>query len=689
MFDKYEIKTYPEYCIIENSESDSENELSNLPFKKATNINEDDYEYPDENITPSLLDKANDKINQYQRSNTNRRKTPKEQILRNNKMIQKPSVNTYNSELINKSGITPSNSSKNKNRIINNKSNEINNKSKRINLNQYFNMTKVQLPQRTLKKYQNQFLDVENIDNFRVLSYRPEDYQTSYNKENGKSKIIQIFKKQEASELYFPSKRAKSPPYPNYTLNSSGNKKEEIDKNNILSFYQTPSLKFQSFFGSFIGPKSNKNISQSKSTSKSKVNQLQDFNIEKLIEIGDNSGTKWKNILAFGNKIKQLRNLNKMQKFKTQEKLKYKAKTEKNINEEEDKEPKPIIQRIKLNNKDYNILRSSNNSKKIFYHGQFKRKRGVNKIQVLSNPSDLNHTTRIKINPLYQISNQNDQNLGQSKMVVRSRRINTSVNNNNNKNISYNSNYNPNKNRKKIIKSNPKIQENEKLYQIRNNNINDINGNINNNVNISASNYNNRRLKNRNNSNGIINKISPIKILNKTPHIDISNKRRKKAKNSIKIINNNNNNNGNNNNNNRNNNLNNSLKNYNKINTSLEGIKYINYASMNKDKYIQKEKSEKNVLEEIKEIDYNESNENELIEKNKKINIKMGFIPDDEKFKKININNGAIRDSRNNHQKDNKRKRYYGYDDRHNLEGTINNHSIYYSVHTTKTDKIN
>ena len=52
-----------------------------------------------------------------------------------------------------------------------------------------------------------------------------------------------------------------------------------------------------------------------------------------------------------------------MQKFKTQEKLKYKAKTEKNINEEEDKEPKPIIQRIKLNNKDYNILRSSQKKK--------------------------------------------------------------------------------------------------------------------------------------------------------------------------------------------------------------------------------------------------------------------------------------------------------------------------------------
>ena len=413
MFDKYEIKTYPEYCIIENSESDSENELSNLPFKKATNFNEDDYEYPDENITPSLLNKANDKINQYQRSNNNfRRKTPKEKILRDKKMIQKPSVNTYNSEIINKSDIFPYNSNKGKNKIINNK-NEFNNKNKRINLNNYFNSTKVQLPHRTLKKYQNQFLDVENIDNFKVLSYRPEDYQNNYNKENGKSKLIQIFKKQETSELYFPSKRAKSPPSPKYTLSNSGNKKEIDLENNFLSFYQTPTLKFQSFFGSFIGPRSNKNMTQSKSTSKSRINQLQDFNIEKLKEIGDNSDNKWKKILAFGNKIKQLRNLNKMIKLKTEERLKYKAKTEKNLNEEEEiKVQKPIIKRIKLNNKDYNILRSSNNSKKIFYHGQIKRKKNIDKNQILTNPSDLNlnHTVKIKINPLNQISKQNEPN---------------------------------------------------------------------------------------------------------------------------------------------------------------------------------------------------------------------------------------------------------------------------------------
>ena len=566
MFDKYEIKTYPEYCIIENSESDSENELSNLPFKKATNFNEDDYEYPDENITPSLLNKANDKINQYQRSNNNfRRKTPKEKILRDKKMIQKPSVNTYNSEIINKSDISPYNSNKSKNKIINNK-NEFNNKNKRINLNNYFNSTKVQLPHRTLKKYQNQFLDVENIDNFKVLSYRPEDYQTNYNKENGKSKLIQIFKKQETSELYFPSKRAKSPPSPKYTLSNSGNKKEIDLENNFLSFYQTPTLKFQSFFGSFIGPRSNKNMTQSKSTSKSRINQLQDFNIEKLKEIGDNSDNKWKKILAFGNKIKQLRNLSKMTKFKTEERLKYKEKTEKNLNEEEEiNVQKPIFKKIKLNNKDYNILRSSNNSKKIFYHGQIKRKKNINKNQILTNPSDFNRTARIKINPLNQIVKQNEPNLNQNKMVIRSRRINTSVNNNGNKNFVNNSNYNINQIRKKIIKSNPKVQE------VKNNNING-------NMNTTSPNHSNKRLIIKNNINDVINKISPIKIPNKTAYIDIGKRTRK---NIIKVISSrkNNNNNGN-------NKVNYSIKNYNKLNTNSERIQNKNYPLINKDKNI-------------------------------------------------------------------------------------------------------
>lgn len=69
MYDKYGKRTYPENCIQENSETDSENEIDSLPFKKATYVNEVDNIYPDENITPSLFDKVNNKINNYQQNN--------------------------------------------------------------------------------------------------------------------------------------------------------------------------------------------------------------------------------------------------------------------------------------------------------------------------------------------------------------------------------------------------------------------------------------------------------------------------------------------------------------------------------------------------------------------------------------------------------------------------------------------
>ena len=45
-----------------------------------------------------------------------------------------------------------------------------------------------------------------------------------------------------------------------------------------------------------------------------------------------------------------------------------------------------------------------------------------------------------------------------------------------------------------------------------------------------------------------------------------------------------------------------------------------------------------------------------------------------DKFRKISkVNNGGI-DVKKSYQKEFKTKRYYGYDDRHNLEDTINNH---------------
>ena len=43
-------------------------------------------------------------------------------------------------------------------------------------------------------------------------------------------------------------------------------------------------------------------------------------------------------------------------------------------------------------------------------------------------------------------------------------------------------------------------------------------------------------------------------------------------------------------------------------------------------------------------------------------------------------------DIKKNNQRDYRNKRYYGYDDRHNLEGPINNHSVYVSVYTKKKE---
>lgn len=71
---------------------------------------------------------------------------------------------------------------------------------------------------------------------------------------------------------------------------------------------------------------------------------------------------------------------------------------------------------------------------------------------------------------------------------------------------------------------------------------------------------------------------------------------------------------------------------------------------------------------------------------------------------KYNNNNNSINNTKINNQNDKKYtykefkiKNYYGYDERHNLEGPINNHSYYVSVYSRKkvnqknhsNDKIN
>lgn len=49
--------------------------------------------------------------------------------------------------------------------------------------------------------------------------------------------------------------------------------------------------------------------------------------------------------------------------------------------------------------------------------------------------------------------------------------------------------------------------------------------------------------------------------------------------------------------------------------------------------------------------------------------------------KKYNKNN---RVASNLYYKDNKQKNYYGFDERHNLEDTIDNHAYYESIHSKK-----
>lgn len=303
---------------------------------------------------------------------------------------------------------------------------------------------------KSLKVFKNKYLDVEKSDNFNVLSYKQEDSEKDTNKQNKKSKLIQMFKKQETSELFFPSKRTKSPQF--VSNNSAKKENEKKNDNKMKSSYQTPTLKFQSFYGSFTRQKNSRNLNQSKSTCKRTVNQLKDFNIDKLIEIGDNQDNKLKNILSFGNKIKDIRNKFKMRNEENKLKelnvtnvkddMRYKIRTEVSV---DNANPNQLHgKKIELNSQKHNVLGKHNTNKKIVYHGQIKRKRNFKNKQEIIPPlkqEEINNSN---------ILNKSNYN---SNMVVKSRRINTyNINNNNNNSDNRN---------------NDSIRTRQKKYQIK------------------------------------------------------------------------------------------------------------------------------------------------------------------------------------------------------------------------------
>ena len=613
MNDKYEIKTYPEYFKFDDSDTETEKTKSALKGKKkATYINPK--KFSDQVFQPEcIFTKEKNNISFYESDSNNscyNVKKYKSLNKKNNKI-------NYDSDVINRKGSCSPVNFVEEQFSYNFTTTEANNDNKndistplnqRICLDNFFHQNSNQVPKRTIKAYKNQF-DVEKSDNFNVISNRPED--SDIIKTDAKTKIIPIFKKQETGEIYYPSKRAISPLSPTSSNNIT-------DKKEKLLSYQTPTLKFQSFFASYMRPKHIKENTQSKSTSKIKKNQLEDFNIDKLIEIGDNFANKWKNILSFGKKIKNMKNKNKLKLNYNSENERLRSKKnyinhnfdEKFIKPENLTEifqippRKKIEENIKNNNdrKDKQIL-----TKKIIYHGQIKRKKNFKNAKTISEQNKDYNSQNKGLEDI----NKNNHNINNEK-----KHIINNINNNYPNNI-----INSIKFKKINVKPNSKIRE---------------------------------FFFNRNKVNSLYQQISPKKPLQKKK-IDI----------------------------NINDNQNFSINNNHNINKIMEKNKFI--TMMNIDNKIQNDFSKKILLTEEDNIMPNKN----IIQHNKptikKAKFNTNIIEDKFNIKYNKKNSGNIK-KQNNKITNNefKVKNYYGYDERHNLEGPINNHSYFVSVYSRK-----
>lgn len=500
--------------------------------------------------------------------------------------------------------------------------------NKRIYLDSYMNQNDEQVPKRTINSIRNQF-DIQKRDNFNVLSYRPEDYDSDCQKIKGK--IIQIFKKQDAVELFIPNKRASSPP----TSSHSGGKKQE----KLLS-YQTPTLKFQSFFGSFTKQKHCKINSQAKCSSKKKKYQLEDYNIDKLIEIGDNYENKWTPILSFGKKIKSIKNKIRLRNKKVNKNNIFKNidtnyKKQKNEENENQKKNELIISenKFKINNNINDINTNEqiniNNEKDIFskkykYHGQISRKKNI-----IKNAKTINANNQTKD------AITNNENKGENSAIYKNIKINNEkIEENNNSiktinNVSYKLKRNNEKSEKKVLAFSHNKNNNEKANE---------------------------------NLNYVHHEIIPQKSsLRRKVELPLSSNKYNYS-------------------------LNKNLSSYTNVNSIIERNKYlnncknINVNEENKEKVTQKDEVNDNTVEENKKsakkipIDEGE-NGKKLIKANNNYSVNSS----------ININTSDSNNQIGKKNSDNgyKAKKYYGYDS-YNLEGAINNHSYYESVYSKK-----
>ena len=290
----------------------------------------------------------------------------------------------------------------------------------------------------------------------------------------------------------------------------------------------------------------------------------------------------------------------------------------------------PIPQKKKIieGNINHNNNKNKIMTKKIVYHGQIKRKRNINNKTLDNQNKD--------IKDIKDINNQN--------------------------NISENM-------------DNPFIINNEKkeIYNINNNNQTYINNMHNNNK---ANNNNSNSIKfkkinskqnmknkevfyNKNKPNPAYQQIIPKKTIPKKK-IDI----------------------------NKNDNQNYSTNNNHKNNKILEKKKYITMKNMENN--IQNELSTKVLLTEEDNALPNKNVVQPIKPTIKKASINTNNAEENSNIK-YNKNNTGTNNTKSNNQNDKKYtykefkiKNYYGYDERHNLEGPINNHSYYVSVYSRK-----
>ena len=591
MFTKYEIKTYPDNPKIN---SKNNNYINNE--KDTEQITETTFQ------PKCIFTKQNNNISFYQSSSKNSFKNSKNKdkkstanitpIMKTKKNIytinttqEKSEENAIQNFSYNYSGILD-NTKKRKNRTIKNNINNINinitpnnntfnfnnnnseyidnnnSKPKRLNLKEHLSQrnTKKRITKSCKKQY-----NVQKRDDFNVLSYRQPEEDSDINAlgiiPNKKNKIIKIYKKQEVDEIFLPSKRTHSPTITN-------KRTEEVEK------YQTHTLKYQNFFGSFNcnNPKKIK-----KSISKRKINQLNDFNIDKLIEIGD----KYVNM------------------------------------------QKPVLPLGKIMNN--NIL---------FFKNKIKKNKFQIPINTYNNCFNFSKYSKRSFNTYIDDDKENIPNLINDKNRVTKKIISkNNLRNNSKKNIKDND-FDENESQKKsednTVRKNLQFKNENENQNIKNN---DYLNNSGTNVSVII------KKRNLKNNSGFLRKQNSFDKNMKNNDFEEIIPKRKFQKITYNLSLNNNTNN--------NKNSNYILLKENKKNEKLLTYDISNYRSSRNNK---------------KKIEQNN---------NRQILIDININKRNNKY----INNGVNK---------NKSKNYYGYDDRHNLEETINNHAYYESLYYKK-----